>query len=244
MTPRDLHEDYEDGDERLLAAEFVLGLVQGDARAALARRAEADPAFARHVAFWEQKLGAIAEDVAPVDVPPHVWERISQELGRVVGPASVVVSAQKAGLWNCLPFWRGFSLATTSLAAAGLAAVLLTPKPVPMPPMVAMLSMDDGRSGFMASVDRGTGRVVLMPALETAAPDQHVHELWLIPADGTPRSLGTFDANRPAALSMPDAMNQHMATDSVLAISVEPMGGSPTGLPTGPVVAKGAIHNI
>jgi anti-sigma-K factor RskA len=245
MTPRDPQEEYDDGDERLLAAEFVLGLVQGDARADLARRVASDPVFAGHVAFWEARLGPIAEDVAPVDVPPHVWEKISQELGRVVtAPRAAPVPAAKPGLWNSLPFWRGLSLATTSLAAAGIAAVMLAPKPPVAPAMVAMLSLDDGRSGFMASVDRGTGRMMLMPALQSDAPADHVHELWLIPSDGTPRSLGTFEAKGPVAMAMPADLSHRMVPDGVLAISVEPMGGSPTGLPTGPVVAKGKMHNI
>ncbi|MGQ4273994.1 anti-sigma factor [Terrihabitans sp. B22-R8] len=241
MSAHEPHDDFGDGDERLLAAEYVLGLVGGDARALLARRVSAEPAFAAQVAFWEARLGPIAEDVAPQAVPAHVWQRIEAELGRV--PVSASTSREQRGLWNSLPFWRGLSLATSSLAAAGLAFGLFATPPAP-PPMIAVLNLDNGQSGFMASIDRGTGRMMLMPAIDAAAPAEHTHELWLIPADGTPRSLGTFEARGPIAMTMPHEMMPHAGADAALAISVEPMGGSPTGQPTGPVVAKGAMQAI
>ena len=105
--------------------------------------------------------------------------------------------------------------------------------------------MNDGRSGFMATVDRATGRVMLMPAMDASAPADHTHELWIIPAGGgKPVSLGTFSAKGPVTMDMPSAVMPHAAPQAALAVSVEPMGGSPTGQPTGPVVAKGMMHDI
>ncbi len=66
-------------------------------------------------------------------------------------------------------------------------------------------------------------------------------ELWLIGADGKPKPLGLLDPARPAAMRLPEPLGRGVVEKAVLAVSLEPRGGSPTGLPTGPVVAKGAI---
>jgi anti-sigma-K factor RskA len=36
----------------------------------------------------------------------------------------------------------------------------------------------------------------------------------------------------------------HITVDSVLAVTLEPLGGSPTGLPTGPVIANGKLASL
>ena len=65
-------------------------------------------------------------------------------------------------------------------------------------------------------------------------------QLWAIVGTGAPQPLGLFavagdrveaDARRPAPIS----------AGTTLAISFEPVGGSPTGLPTGPVVASATL---
>jgi anti-sigma-K factor RskA len=76
------------------------------------------------------------------------------------------------------------------------------------------------------------------------APPEHTHELWLVPVNGKPRSLGTFVAKGPVMIKMPNDMMPVAGSDATLAISVEPMGGSKTGQPTGPVVAHGKMQEI
>jgi anti-sigma-K factor RskA len=242
MSERMGPEDHDDGaGAPPLAAEFVLGLVHGEERETLKRRAADDHAFAAEVGFWESRLGALGDEIQPQTPPAHVWTRIQQELGTV--PVGAPRTRERAGLWNSLAFWRGLSLVTSSLAAAGIGAVLFL-RPAPPPPMVAVLNTTDGRSGFMVSVDRGSGRVMLMPAVPGEAPPEHVHELWMIGADGRARSLGTFASSGPVAMSIPQGMMRDADESSAIAISVEPSGGSPTGAPTGPVVAQGNLRSI
>ena len=68
-------------------------------------------------------------------------------------------------------------------------------------------------------------------------------EVWLVPPDGTPRSLGLFPSEKSGttiALNLPHDIAQALAT-SELAVSLEPSGGSTTGAPTGPVLFSGAV---
>lgn len=242
MSPRET-DTPETGDELPLAAEFVLGLVQGAERDELERRRRDDYHFAQEVELWEARLGPIADTVTPVEASPHVWERVAQEVGHKPVPLAAR-PAEKTGLWNSLAFWRSLGIATSALAAACLVFLFTTPASPP-PSLVAELQMQDGTSALMAAVDRMTGRVMLMPATDMPAPPEHTHELWLVPTGGgTPISLGTFVADGPVTMDMPGEIMPHAGTDAMLAISVEPMGGSTTGQPTGPVVASGKMHEI
>lgn len=235
----------EPGDELPLAAEFVLGLVQGSERDALEKRRRDDYRFAQDVEFWEARLGALADEITPAEAPAHIWDRIAEEVGHKPVPLSVSSAAEKqrGGIWQSLHFWRGLGIASSALAAACLVFLFSTPASPP-PSLVATLQLTDGQSAFMATVDRMTGKVMLMPAVDTPAPPDHTHELWLVPVGGTPQSLGTFVANGPVLVKMPENMMPHAGPEAMLAISVEPMGGSTTGAPTGPVVASGKMHDL
>jgi anti-sigma-K factor RskA len=74
--------------------------------------------------------------------------------------------------------------------------------------------------------------------------NQRVLELWLIGPGEKPRSLGLIDAGRPVHINLPAELIQRIAADATLAVSLEPPGGSPTGLPTGPVIANGKLTNL
>ena len=70
------------------------------------------------------------------------------------------------------------------------------------------------------------------------------HELWLIPADGKPRSMGIVVPGAPNRMAVPAPMHDGMKVEATLALSVEPAGGSPSGSPTGPVIAAGKLTRI
>ncbi|WP_184060625.1 anti-sigma factor domain-containing protein, partial [Sphingomonas aerophila] len=87
-----------------------------------------------------------------------------------------------------------------------------------------------------AVVDPGS-RIIRVAAIET--PRGRVAELWRIGADGVPRSLGLLATGQATQLSLRPRTGPGLG--ETLAISIEPSGGSPTGAPTGPVVATGVL---
>ena len=93
----------------------------------------------------------------------------------------------------------------------------------------------------VASWDPAARQLVLAVAGDMPADPSHSHELWVIPAGGKPRSLGTMPAGRQMHMRLADALAQLLQQGATIAISVEPPGGSPTGAPTGPVVVSGAL---
>ena len=84
---------------------------------------------------------------------------------------------------------------------------------------------------------------MLAVAGDMPADTRHAHELWVIPSGGKPRSLGTMPAARQMHMRLADALAELMRQGATIAISVEPPGGSPTGAPTGPVIASGIAAN-
>ena len=215
-----------------LAAEYVLGLLATKERQAAELRLAHDPDFAREVAFWEERLGALANEMAPVTPPERVWSRIDADLSRRRAP----------NLWNSLMFWRWSAIASAALAAASLAVVYVAVVSSPRGPLVATLDAG-GQAGFVAAIDPDRHSLTIVPASLTR-PDQRAFELWVIVPGDRPRSLGLIEAGRPIRVNVPPNLTPHMQVDAALAVSIEPPGGSPTGLPTGPVIASGKLTNL
>lgn len=219
-----------------LAAEYALGVLDGAARADAAARVVREPDFARAVAAWETRLAPWAAEIAEVAPPPHLWDAIAARL-----PAE---PAPRAGVWQSLAFWRGLAFGSGALAAACLAALVYIGLFAPPAPVPLVAAIDGGgHHHFVATVDPGRASIAVVPAAFTSDATR-VPELWLIPADGKPRPLGLLRADRAVSIAIPAALVPHATTDATLAVSLEPQGGSPTGQPTGPVIAAGKLTRL
>lgn len=80
-----------------------------------------------------------------------------------------------------------------------------------------------------------------LPAADAHVPAGKVAELWVIASDGATRSLGIRGTREMQAIPVPVNLRGLIQVAATLAVSLEPPGGSPTGLPTGRVIAKGAL---
>lgn len=222
----------DDGD--MTAAEYVLGVLDTQQRREVERRLTQEPALVAEVAFWEQRLGGLAAGIPPVTPPAKIWNRIEAALGP--GRAG-------AGRWHSLAFWRLAAIGSAALAAASLAALIyVAVVPSPRAPLIATLDAS-GQTGFIAAIDRGGASMTIVPAAVRNV-DQRALQLWLIAPGGAPRSLGLIDGDRPVRIDVPPDLLRLVTADAALAVSVEPPGGSPTGLPTGPVIASGKLINL
>lgn len=230
-----------------LAAEYALGVLDGDELRRAREFAGMDPAFRAEVARWSGRLAPMLDEVAAVAPPARAWRAIQERLGGVAPAGNVVVLRRR------VQQWRGIAAAMSALAAS-LAIFMvvrpLPPAPAPTPaqverpaavPMVAMLGDQQSGTMVVASWDPAAQQLVLAVAGDMPSDPKHSHELWVIPSDGKPRSLGMMGAGKQMHMRLADALARLLAQGSTIAISVEPRGGSPTGAPTGPVVASGAL---
>jgi len=220
-------------EDELIAAEYALGVLNRADRAAAAERMARDNAFARLVEHWEERLTPWAAEIAEIPPPPELWQRIAAAL-----PAH---APQRPGIWENLSFWRNFALAS-ALAAAALAVIAYLGAVNQQTPLIAAIESGGTRT-FVAAVDVKRGTIAVVPASYTADATR-VPELWLIPADGKPRSVGLLRADKAVTLTLAPDLTRLAKTSAVLAVSLEPPGGSPTGLPTGPVIATGKLTNL
>lgn len=232
-----------DQESDLLAAELALGVLDPAERAAAETRASTDAGFAALVDAWRERLAPMLElaDVAP---PVDGWARIERMLpaNDDAGPAD----------GNGARFWRIATLVTGSIAAA-LAFVLVARPPALFPPstpqqvavlpaLAATLVEDGGASVMTISYDDRTGRLLATPVgLRT---DGLYPELWIIPEDGKARSLGVLDAGAPQWVTVAPKNRTHLHAGATFAVTLEPEGGAPGGVATGPVVVQGKIRAI
>jgi anti-sigma-K factor RskA len=221
-------------DDELLAAEYALGVLAEDERAAAARRAARERAFAELVAQWEQRLAPWAAEIAEVTPPAQVWERILARLPSQAAP--------RPPLWENLAFWRPFALASGALAAACIGALVYLGSLSHEALLVAELS-GNGKHALVATIDPRRATVLAVPA-NLAVTGDRVPELWLIAPGKNPRALGVIDPQKPVALPIPANLLAEATSEAALAISLEPPGGSPTGQPTGPVIAVGPLTKL
>jgi anti-sigma-K factor RskA len=221
---------------KILAAEYVLGVLSAPERREVERRLPQEPALASEVAFWEARLGALADSVAPVEPPPATWDRIETAIA-----APTAAAASTGGIWQSLAFWRAFAIGSAAIAAACIAALAyLGVVPSARTPLMATLGGSGGQPNFVATVSgNGTSITVVPAALLTNDP--RAIELWAILPGARPRSLGLVLPGQPIRLIIPPDLVGKITPETTLAVTLEPPGGSPTGQPTGPVIATGKL---
>lgn len=239
MSDTDMDHDLIEGGDDLLAAEFVLGGLPAALQADLARRVERDAGFARLVAEWEERLAPMAEGFVPADLPPAVKRALDLRLFGQTSP--------RRGIWSSLTLWRGLAGAATAAFLLALTVPGLRPAPPPELPgerLAASLAAEGSSVTYLVLYDSATGSVSL--AHMTGDPvEGRDFQLWIARGAEAPVSLGVIPAGVSTRVPVTsDQIRDLMTTAAHMAISLEPPGGSPTGQPTGPVLAVGDLLAI
>ncbi len=232
----------EEGDDDLRYAEYVLGVLDADARAAVAAEIETSVEAAAAVARWERRLLPLTHEIAEVAPNPNVWVRIRNTLQL---DAAAPVRPRK-GVWNNLPLWHWIGIGASIVAAACVVLLVTRPPQATIPPvsagyMASSIQQDNGVTDWTATMDLEHARMVVVPVTPVSFAPGRAPELWLIPAGQKPIAVGVIAPDKPITLALDRAILARLGPTAVLAVSVEPIGGSPTGQPTGAVIAKGAI---
>lgn len=230
-------------EQAAMAAEFALGVLEGEERAEALRLSLADPAFAAIVTKWQGRLDPLGEGFDEV-LPPNLWPAIEARLDTQERPHAI----------GQLRLWRGMAAASGALAA-GLAAIILfgpvtlrdAARPVPAaipaaaPVVIAQLS---GTDGTLLAASVGP-QAQYLDIRAVALPDTDlVPELWVIPGDGVPRSLGLIAASGKTQVTLPDTIRPLVVDGAILAVSLELAEGAPHTAPTSTPIATGKISAI
>ena len=224
--------------DEVLAGEYVLGVLNGTERQKVDARLRHDWQFAAMVRRWEENLTQFNDDYAEVTPPDQLLSKIEDRL--FASPATA--AAVKGSLWTSLVLWRGLSLA--SIAALGLVfgldyAEQIRPKPEAA--LTADLAGEDRAIALHARYDGTSGRLSVTPVASGGAEKQSL-ELWLVEGEQAPVSLGVLPQTGQGEIDVPEDLRARLTKGVVLAVSLEPFGGSPTGAATGPVIALGEVR--
>lgn len=218
----------------ILAAEVALGLLDGAEGDAANRRVAADAGLAARVEWWRDRFEALAGEDR-VEPGAGLWSRIEARLPRNDNGDAQVRR------------WRAAAFAATLVAVVLGASLALRPNPAALAPQAAtataplLLASLTGENGLVATVayDPATARLTLVHGVIDT--HQHDPELWIIPAGGTARSLGTFDPAHSTSTPARADARRHIGAGATFAITLEQRGGSPTGKAQGPIIASGII---
>ncbi|RWC46140.1 MAG: anti-sigma factor [Mesorhizobium sp.] len=231
----------ERGGDDMLAAEYVLGVLDADERQIASRRIDAENDFARLVDGWAVSFSPLAAAYPEIEPPASVKTAVDRRL--FASAASVTAPTQPRGLWSSLAFWRGLAAAAVAALAIYIAVPILNPPVEPQARLVASLAAEGSDVKYLAVYDAAHHEVGLshVSGERTSGKD---FELWMIEGKNPPVSMGVIPAGATAHIIVSPAAQQKLAQGAVLAVSLEPAGGSPTGQPTGPVVAAGDLKGI
>ena len=230
-----------------LAAQYVAGTLRGAARRRFEALLPGHPGLQTAVLGWRARLMPLTAVVASEAPPAHIWAQIEQRLWpEATVAAQPSLLADGAALWRGLAFWRAAAGVTTT-AALALGVLLTNPPPQDAPMVVVLQGTEAGgpaMATIVASVSSDGRALVAQPLQPVALAAGRVLELWAVPPDGAPRSLGLISAAGATVIrreKLPQAWLDKRHT-AALAVSIEPPGGSPTGTPTGPVVFAGKLQ--
>ncbi len=220
-----------------LVAEYVLGLLSAGEHERVGRLIEDSAELRAERDFWVARFAALDDEYAEVPPPAHLYAAIE---ARAFGEGQKRVS-----LWENLLVWRGIAAGALAVAIAAIGFNLLQPAPdvgTLTTQLVAALEEEGSDVKFVALYD-GSGNVRLTALSGTDVPDRDF-ELWAIQGDNAPVSMGVIPVGERSTVTIAPEILAGWGEGSVLAITLEPEGGSPSGAPTGPIVAKGAVTRI
>lgn len=215
---------------RALAADYAIGLMPAAARRRFEQLLLDDAELRVELAKWQESLASLNEPLVEVPVPDRVWTAINAR----IEPQELHMPAKRP-FWN----WLRVTVAVCSLLVAVTLGILYNRD---SSQYSATLLSASAQPALRIKAHDDYLQVEPL-ALATVAPG-HSLELWAVPADGKPISLGVIPAGGKGRVALSEKQHALLGKPIALAVSLEPEGGSPTGQPTGPVLYQGALAGL
>lgn len=223
--------NYQDPElQSRLAPRYVSGQMRGAARRRFEKLMAMDAGLRREVREWEDHIYPLAQALPPVTPPKRVWRQIS---------ARVSQRESNRWGWNGVYLWRFVSGALAVALMAGVALYPLQVENAARAQLVAVLQNPAGAMLVIHADKTSVLRIRTLQNLDGVAGDRAL-ELWAIAPGSAPKSLGLISTTGATVLTRPPGLN---STD-LLAITLEPPGGSPSGQPTSAPIMSGSLLEI
>lgn len=208
-----------------LAAEYVLGTLRGGARKRFKQLILSNQGVAETVWLWEQYLNGMGESLPPVAPDDKVWQVIQTRLGFIPEKDNVTPIQPAKTSRNIL----GYALIAASIFIAVLVTTMQFKDEVA--PVTQFAVVNDAESNPIWLIEISDEELIVRPTNQLAQLANNDYQLWIVPASGdAPVSLGVLPQSGKVVSVAPDVLKS--IPFSIIAVSKEPLGGSPTGQPT------------
>lgn len=239
-----MKDHFEDID--LIAAEYVVGTLDGEERQAVAEQRQTNSDLNQAILDWEARLAPLLDGITPVQPPSRLYQKIKTEIearGNARAVDVISLDAHRNELKRRVRPWRAATGVMTAMAAS-LAGILVLSPPkseMPSPKYVAVLQEGAQSPAFLMTIDMKSHMCAIKMVTKPAQPGK-AYELWMVhEAWDKPRSLGLIARNDMEVMPMAEGVNPDLYMDATFAVSLEPDGGSPTGQPTGEIMYAGRL---
>ena len=222
-------------EDEALAAEYVLGLLDADEVRQFEARLDLEPSLRAYVHFYEAQFADLAIDLPELQPSATTKARIMSIIaGR---------SESAPSLWSRLFGFGWFAIPAVLAVVAFFVVTPILRGPSFDPTLHATLISESGDLHIEAGYSPNGSLFKVIP--EVGAPEAgRDFELWVISENApAPVSLGVIQSDREQTFEITDEIAA-LIEGGVLAVSDEPEGGSPTGAPTGDVLAVGAFFDV
>ena len=227
----------EDLDE--LASEYVLGTLSIARRRDVEQRLPNDAMLRTAVQNWHERLLPLTALAEPVEPSPQLWSRIEGSMGitQVAAPhvSRKVKVAVATHCWDSVRLWR--SLAGTGFAATAVLGAVLVTRMGTLPPspqyMVVLVAPQDKAPGWVIQAS-SSRQLSLIPLGQTAVPVENSLQFWTKGDNWSgPVSLGLVKPGQ--TIQIPLDKLPPLQPNQLFELTLEPVNGSPTNRPTGPI---------
>ena len=250
-------------DDPTIAAEFSLGLLEGEELLTARGKLATDEDFGWHKDWWDDRFVPLSDGVAGAEPSAEVWQRIedaiaAQSGGDVVAGPTAARAANDDGVISDLKTrlrrWQWTTGITSAAAAVALAVMVFAPGASPVPdeqqpllaanePLIATVPIGD--TGLRLDVTyMPESERMMVTAIGLTADGVHDHELWLVPVQGDLQSLGVVTPGEVVSVNLPEDIARNILDGSEVLLTREPLGGKPVDQDAGPVVAQGAFQEV
>jgi len=235
-------------DREVLATAYILGHATPEQVAEFRRLEAEDAGFRELVTELESWLAPLGEEVEEIPPPAHVLDNIMTEIGApksnaLVTPPSPTV--QQLPL-RTLGAWRTAAIAASLIAVVSVSALFFqaSDSAEPSSQLIALLGSAD-EPGAVAIVFRPDTGQLTADITAISLPDNAVWQLWRIrDGDPLPISLGLLDnLSTEARLSL-TLDRGAISPNDLIAISLEPLGGSQQQGPSGTILFSEKVRSL
>jgi anti-sigma-K factor RskA len=225
-----------------LAQRYVLGTMSFRARRRFSQIIASEEHALSKVLAWEQRLSPLIMSLKEIPPSELLWQRINRDITGRSQPSNAAASETKPTRWqNAAMVLLLIGIGSTTLGwwqalqKPPMTIVQTETNTIPEPASISVISSND-KALWVARIYPQSSRLdIEVQGLPAMQADKD-YQLWTLQDNGIPVSLGLLPKLGRVSIALNENIRVALSRSETLAVSLEPLGGSPKDVPTGPVL--------